>query len=311
MHDLSNTIYRYYVNRSAELSPPARFHFVSRLYLWNRDPACQKLLADSRPWFTHNDQPEEAIRQVIEDSRLSASHGSKNAAGLRRPYFNKYPQLKTYVSALFRINFLQTVYGLDARELFFRFFDKAKTESFARELARDDDAVRILSTHAVNFFYLYNGLILDDASKVDPEAIYGLGRTGYDLENPVHLQLRIYLYTHCIIGDSLFYYRAVPAERLGIYKSMLDRLEELIGTNFTGINLDNKFEFLVCAAMAGKQTPLKERIFDEAKASLSHEGSFLIDKHNSNPQLNNTNLEMSEHRNVLFIMANRPFKPVG
>ena len=39
-------------------------------------------------------------------------------------------------------------------------------------------------------------------------------------------------------------------------------------------------------------------------------GQLLIDRYNANPQTENTTLDLSEHRNVLFIMANGPFTPI-
>jgi hypothetical protein len=41
----------------------------------------------------------------------------------------------------------------------------------------------------------------------------------------------------------------------------------------------------------------------EAQKSLSDDGDFLVDRHNTNPQTANASLDLSEHRNVLFVMA--------
>jgi hypothetical protein len=87
---------------------------------------------------------------------------------------------------------------------------------------------------------------------------------------------------------------------------MLDELETVISDNYTAINMDNKFEFLVCCKLAGKQSSLESEIFAEAEYSVSEDGTFIVDRHNSNPQTANSTLDLSEHRNVLFIMANRP-----
>jgi hypothetical protein len=90
---------------------------------------------------------------------------------------------------------------------------------------------------------------------------------------------------------------------------MIAELEQLIADHFDNINLDNKCEFLVCAKLVGQRSKLERRIVAEANASLSPDGIFLIDRHNHNPQPDNVSIDKSEHRNVLFLMANRDFKP--
>ena len=125
----------------------------------------------------------------------------------------------------------------------------------------------------------------------------------YDLSDPIQLQLYIYLYTHCVIGESHFYAHAIPERYLPVYRQMLDELETVIEKRFTEINLDNKFEFLVCCRLVGKESSLTRRIDDEAHKSISTEGNFIVDRHNTNPQSANTTLALSEHRNALYIMA--------
>jgi len=91
---------------------------------------------------------------------------------------------------------------------------------------------------------------------------------------------------------------------------MIHELEEVITDNYADINLDNKFEFLVCARILGYQPKLLERINDEAVGSVSAEGMFLIDRQNNNPQAKNTSFEKSEHRNILFLLSQTPYQPL-
>lgn len=310
MDELSNTVYAYYLTRQHELSEDRRFHFASRLYLWRRDALCEQTLRGMRAWFTHDEQPEEAIRTIIAAAKSGPVHGSKNAAALRRPYFEQYPMLKTYVSVLFRIALLYTIYGIDCRHLFHDLFPPQKAEQFARSLGHDGKAISILSTHAINFFYLYNGIILGDTATVDRHRFLAIGRRQYDRNDRIQLQLLTYLYTHCIIGDTLFYYRKLPDSGRNTYLAMLQELELLMRDRFNDINLDNKFEFLVCCRILGYSSSVESMILAEAGRSVSDKGQFLIDRYNANPQTENTTLDLSEHRNVLFIMANGPFTPI-
>jgi hypothetical protein len=125
-----------------------------------------------------------------------------------------------------------------------------------------------------------------------------------DYANTKELILDIYMLTHCIIGASCFYSRHIVDE-MGIYMQMIRRLEEMIHTYYDRVNLDAKCEFLVCARMLGYESHIYTRIMDEASASLSPMGNFIIDTHNDHA-IKNHNIDplSSEHRNVLYIMAN-------
>lgn len=308
MNHLSNTVFRYYLKHLDELSLYQQFHFASRLYLWDRDDVMRHKLTELRSTFTANEQPAVAISEVITATRQAPTLGSKNATELRKPYFEKYPNLKTYVAVLFRINFLRSIYQLDAASTFYDHFPSNQVESFAQYLLDDPMAVAMLSTHAINFFYLYSRLVSKNPDLFDPANFLRVGARQYDHNNPLHLQLLIYLYTHCIIGESQFYYRAISEQP--VYQQMFGDMEALIAQHFNLINLDNKFEFLVCGRLLGRQTVLRDRIYDEANHSISSAGSFLVDRHNTNPQTANSDLATSEHRNVLFIMSTRSYRPL-
>lgn len=310
MSDLSNTILNYYFSHLAELTPEKKFHLASRLYLFSQDKQAKQLLAEMKEYFTAQNNPILAVKTVVEDVRSKPSHGSKNAAALREPYFRKYPELKAYLNALFRINFLLTVYEIDLRDEFFKLFEQSEVEAMRQSLLSDPDAIAMLSTHAINFLYLYDRMIKTDQASLPCKNFYDIGLKQYDLTNPLHIQLLIYLFTHCVIGESRFYARELPPENLTIYIKMMQYLEDLIGKHYDKINLDNKFEFLVCAKIVGFDSVLVAQINNEAARSISEDGSFLIDRHNKNPQLHNTSLDSSEHRNVLFIMAQAQFTPV-
>jgi hypothetical protein len=308
MMDLSNNIYRYYLEHFDELSFEKKFHFVSRNYLWTRETS--DLLADMQDTFTCNGNIAEAIQQLVSSAAASPVHGSKNAAELRLPYFQKYPLLKPAVLALFRITFAKTVYGIDARNVLEDFFEATELERLAQELLADRQATAILSTHAINFLYLYSRVVVE-TELFDPVDFLDIGRQSYDTSDKTQLQLLIYLYTHCIIGESMFYYRLIPSKQKDTYLVMLQELEQLIINRYEDINLDNKFEFLVCAKLLGANSMLHDRINEEAAKSLSDQGYYLIDRHNNNPQIDNVSLDKSEHRNILCILANKPFSPIG
>lgn len=305
MNDLSNRVYEYYCAHFSELTESKQLHFASRLALWSQDEFSEQTLAAIRPYVTYSDDAAKALRSVYAEALQTIHHGSKNAAALRAPYFEKYPKLRAVAMVLFRLTFLKTIYGLDGKQTLFEIFPQAELDELMRQLLADREALSILSTHAVNVLYLYSRLVLDDDELFDPALFLEIGTEQYDLTDPIHLQLYIYLYTHCIIGESNFYSRSLPERYLSVYRQMLDELETCMVENFGSINMDNKFEFLVCCKLVGKVSSLEEKIFSEAEQSVSEDGTFIVDRHNTNPQITNNTLDLSEHRNVLYIMANR------
>jgi hypothetical protein len=311
MSNLSNSIFDYYRAGLSQLPLDKQFHFASRLHLWQQQAGMQDELRRLSPWFTADEQPHEALQRIIQQALSQPDYGFKNAAGLRQAHWQRYPKLKLYTLLLFRITFLKTIYDIDCRKAFLELFPKAEIEALVKELLADTEALAILSTNAVNFLYLYKRIICEDETALPLERFLTVGRTAYDYRDKTHLQLYIYLYTHCIIGDTQFYYRNLPAAQLPIYQVMITELEALIDKRFEDINLDNKCEFLVCAAIVGHHSKLADRIAAEAAQSVSDAGVFLIDRHNHNPQTEKESFDESEHRNVLFIMSNRPFTPTG
>jgi len=310
MENLSNSILQYYLKHFRKMPYDKQFHFASRIYLWNQDAVLkQYLFGELRAEFTAQENPAAALQAIVDRTKAEKSHGSKNAALLRQPYFERYPLLKMYASLLFRVTFLETIYGIDARPALSAFVSDAELADYEQQLLADDDALAILSTHAINFLYLYRRVVKRDETGFDPAQFLELGRTHYDRTQRIHLQLLIYLYTHCILGESKFYYR-VPAQHRDTYLAMLDEIEQLLRDHFVDINLDNKFEYLACCRLLGVTSPLESDIWGEAGRSVSEDGTFLVDRHNRNPQITNNNLDLSEHRNVLFILANQPFAPL-
>lgn len=309
MHELSNTVFAYYLGHLPELPFEKQFHFASRLYLWTQHSDVRTPLERLRPWFTAHDNPEDALRQTVAYAAAHPFLGSKNVEALRRPHFARYPKLTTYGPALFKILFLKTVYGIDCRDLFFRHFPEGEVEQLAEDLLADNEALAYLSTHAVNFLYLYRLVVRGDGTAMPLDSLISAAQTYLTTEDRHTLQLLLYFYTHCIIAQTEFYYRPIPAPQLASYRHLVTELEQLIEQHFEDTNLDNKFEFLVCCRITGRQSKLAERILDEARQSISAQGSFLIDRRNNNPQIKNQNLDKSEHRNTLFIMSASEFHP--
>lgn len=302
---LANEVYQYYFANRHQLSEDKLFHFATRTAAWLGYEESYALLRESTSYII---EPGKSLNEVIADVYNKPQTGRRNAHELRQPFFEKYPKLYGAHLALFRVRHLQEVYGIDAREALFNSISKDELLELKDQLLADEDALKILSTFAINFCYLLERVVLQNPTSLPIQSFLELGNT-YRTSDKVQAQLLIYFYTHCIIGESNFYVKKIPAEILPIYIEMLKKIEPLLEKNFDDINLDNKLEFLVCARICGYDTPLFERIYGECQNSISPDGTFLIDIHNSNAQEDRNDFIKSEHRNVLFIMSSTPYEP--
>jgi hypothetical protein len=294
-----------YLSRFNEMTLEYRLHFTSRLYAWNSDPEAARLLRAIQPEVlpaNHEDRLQ-ALKDIREELVHKDYARDVNDYTRRKPFFDSYPNLLLLHNALFRIRHWLCIYGQDERTSLYEIIPKDDVEELISELRADAPAMRALSTYAINTLYLYEKLF--DQKGIDPETILDLA-SSYDRSNPSDVQIMIYLYTHCILGETLFYYQPI-ASHSDTYLRMLEELDTLIEENFDTISLDNKCEFLVCSQICGYEARQKTRIEDEVARSVGAE-DFIVDTHNSATNPAKQSFMMSEHRNVLFIMSQS--KPV-
>lgn len=303
--NLSDDIYKYYLKHFNKLPKDKQFHFASRLAAWNGDQDAIVRLKQLKSYVLP-DGPS-SIASTLNSLITTPPEAKINAAELRAPYFLKYPDLRGLMFALFRVRHLLFIYNVDARKELLSIKSLDEIRALAKELMADKEAIKVLSTYAVNYLYLTERILFDESGIMDVEALYRLGGE-YNTENQNQNLLLVYLYTHCIIGESNFYQRTITKD-ISIYRLMLDRLESLISANYDEINLDNKLEFLVCCKIIDFNTELASRIHEECENSVSPEGTFLIDTHNRARQSNKSSFADSEHRNVLFIMSHGSYNP--
>jgi len=302
--ELADKIHAYYLHNFSELPVDKQFHYASRLSSWNDDEQCQKYLDELRTNIIPENKP---VTDFLKDIIENLPNNVMNAAEARAPYFAKYPDVRGLMLALFRVRHMLYIYNVDARRELVAIKPYDELHGLAVKLSQDEDALRILSTYAINYIYLVEHILFDVHSGViNIESMYKLGDI-YKIENKDQILLLIYLYTHCIIGESNFYERGVLPDRKQVYIKMLDYMEDLISQNYENINLDNKLEFLVCCRILNFNSKLFDKIYDECLQSISTNGTFLVDTINKAGQTKKTSFADSEHRNVLFIMSTTPY----
>lgn len=301
MNTLAALIQDYYFDNFDQLPVDKQFHFVSRLSSWSDDQQALDTLTKMKPQFATHTLRED-LRKLISDPPTA----KVNAAERRAPYFAKYPTLRGTMLALFRVRHLLFHYGVDARSVLLEIVPKETLYELSDALQRDREAAAVLSTYAINYIYLVEAILFPHSSRELDEFlanIFTIADTYTDTAEDS--LLLIYLFTHCIIGASNFYQSAVQED---VYRKMLTILEARIDRHFSQVNLDNKFEFLVCCKLASFSTTLGDRIEHEAQQSVSSAGTFLVDTLNNAGQNNKISFSDSEHRNVLYIMSQTPYR---
>ena len=304
-----------YFKQTIRFNFDAALHFASRLWLWQHDDWSRKVLDESKATYigaTPKDI-EKTLKRIASKSKPYVTRNQKKA--YRREFFETYADLGRYNALLFKVILCESLYGLDLRPYVREIVSDKQFLRLFNNLIEDHDAIRLLSTHAINYFYLLKNyfryqLSLSTAVLVDPYEIIDL-LEGYDdliangkISEADALKLKIYLLTHSIIGESRFYQRPVknPA-----FRQMLKEIERLIEQNYFKISIDNKCEFLVCAQLCGYTSPLEPVILQEAARSLSWSGNFIIDTLNDRQDSSSHSLRLGEHRNVLYLMASSRF----
>ncbi len=306
---LRDTVYATYATHFPDFRLGIKFHMASRLFLWFQDEMSKKWLSDMKPEWAMRQYPStlDLLRYLSREKEPSKQ--PRNSLHLRQPLLEKYPMLDFYNPVLSKIHFLSTIYDQDFSDHFFQLFAEQEVCQLALDLMKDEEALMTLSTYAINFLYfLHYDIIHED---IPAETLLQIAQKHTPKSDPELIQLSVYFYTHCILGESRFYYRTIPSSKLSVYQQMLVSCEELIARNFDNVHLDNKLEFLVCAKILQTSSSLETRIYAEAEQSLSPEGPFLIDRINSFPQTHRVTLESSEHRNILFLMSLTNYSPIG
>jgi RimK family alpha-L-glutamate ligase len=276
------------------------FHYNSRMYLWTKEDKYKARLEAYRSKYAN-------LSGILDKSRNSPSSNKKKSLHdqERAEYFEKYPKLRGFNEALFKYLFAYTIYDIDESDELGNSALIDEMSNLARQLLEDKEALKTLSTFAINYLYLLRFFLRSTGDKIFEvsELLSVIEEFKHEI-NKENTDLYIYFATHCIIGESAFYSRRIESDR-EVYLELLKKVEEVIHQGYFNITLDNKCEFLVCCRLVGYSSFLEPIIQNEAEMSLSPIDNYIVDTVNSETrrQEKKTFL-LSEHRNVLYIMAN-------
>lgn len=301
-------IVKSYYEKNYSALADKKFHYASRMYLWTRDRVELQRLKELEAAYLGS---EYQLRKKIKDLSQTSYDYNYNPLhkNIRQKYFVKYPRLMSFNRLLFKVLFADIIYKRDLRPFVGELIKDNALMRLKARLEKDRKAIAILSTHAINFFYLLENYFGRSNNKnfIEPTRFYAIGTTIYKGKLKKYSDLQVYLLTHCIIGESLFYNQKIKRNK-NVYIQMTKFIEKLIGENYFDISLDNKLEFLICAELCQYHSPIRILILSEAERSLAQNGNFVTDILNtrSHNQFGDSFI-FAEHRNVLYLMANQKF----
>lgn len=218
----------------------------------------------------------------------------------RREMIATHPEIGAISNILARVLFAQTIYNDDLRAAARAAIGDDKLRQLFADLLKSENDLLVMSTTAVNALSFISVLFADDlGTKLDPHVF--LRAMELAAKNPSDYRARsvIYLATHAVIGASAFYSQRI-ANDLDVYQEILRLAETIIADRPGEVSLDAQLEFLVANKIVNRATLLETAILERAKSSTLPHGVFITD-----PQKRQgANMFLSEHRNILFVMAN-------
>lgn len=279
----------YYYQHFSELNPDKKFHFATRIKNYFKVSDFDEYLKNNRPSTD--------LAEIFKDNDFS----KVNNYSLRKPFFEKYDGIYGIEAALFRVHHLLVEYNLDTRAEFLRICSKDKLYKLADKLLADDEALRVLSTWAVNVIYLTEELFPRGKDVIREMSEWALR---LDKKN-VDSTLLSYLYTHIFLCESGFYSRDVlESKNLGLLRRLIQECAKVIEDNIDTISLDAAIEFLVCCNMADVSYPeLKIKIAKICKEFKKGNPYLINYRRDKTPGSYFHTLNGAEHINVLYIMS--------
>lgn len=300
---LSNQICENYLSKN-NLSKNKKFHFNSRMFLWTKDNKYKLGLDSLYPliYGSCDDEIFQKFNSVYHKILIKKLETARAKA--RIEYFKKYPKLQNINRILFKYLFAKTIFRKNLSQIVCRVVDNNFLMEMYSQLTKDHTGLGILSTHAVNYLHLCGeylsefGIAMSLQSELCTEVFNKM-----DKSNTVDLQLSLYLLTHLIIGATNFYEFRYSGK---IYNSILMTIQNTIEERYEEVSLDIKNEFMVCAKLVFYDIPdtIKNRILKENLDNYSPNLGYITNPNHDS----HSSFSTSEHRNVLFIMANTPCK---
>lgn len=279
----------YYYEHFYELTLEKRFHFATRMKNYFK--------TDYFNNYLELNMPSADLKSILANNDYSRVKGYD----LRKPLFEKYHDLYGVEATLFRIHHLLLEYNVDTRDRFKELYSIEKLYRLSDTLLDDEDALKILSSWAVNTICLTEELFPRNKNVVKYLAEFACS---LDTESTDET-LFVYLCTHIIICESSFYTKDLKkAMNLKILKDLLKKSSEVITKSINTISLDACVEFLVCCNLVGVKYDEQKNMIKEICDDYKKDSPYLINYRRDKAVGSYFHtLDGAEHINALYIMS--------
>jgi len=288
----SDKILTTYQSRIDELSPTKKFHFLSRLNLIIPSDWSRSQIESMGEWFFGKP----AENRLLELGQATRDPLHLNAATERLPLFKANPWLFGYELQLFHVLHAKVQYKADVRSTL-NMITRVKTDD-VDALSHNPHKLAVLATYLVDVYYLHHRLMLEDETKLIPLTTVRDALT-VTLSPTDKARLNVYLLTHCIIGETLFYARPIPTSKLEYYQKIAGILIRVAQANWNELTIDSKLEVALCLQLTDTASTLVGQAVAEAEDNYNDHLGYIVDS--KMPHKND--LEWAEHRNVLYLLV--------
>lgn len=296
--ELCEEVRDYYLQILPTLPLKKQFHFLSRCHLWwGGEEYSSRIQSLHDSWWNLYPKAERSVKRAVQ-----GVYPAPKGKTYREPYKHIYKDIYAYNRYFFMCLFDRIIFQGDAFTESAGCIDRDHHASLHATLRKDLDALRTLSTPAVNFITLSH-YFYPDLPTLSSDDWLHIGLRDTSLQGHDYLDATIYLFTHVIIGNTLFYARAPEEKELQVFAQMLRHAEALIDTHYDSLSLDHKTEFLVCAALCSHVSYLKDRIAAELTQSVSPCGTYFHNVLNTHASKEPKSAARMEHTNILALMA--------
>lgn len=302
---LAEDIENYFFYHLDDLREGKRIHWLARHYLWFRDPFSRELLEHDRRHFMKptSTGTRNAYKRLYNASMKHRGSQKKDRDHVRVMKRAEYPELSAINKLLFRSLFATTIFKQDTRSCLRLAIPKEHIRALRDRLLSNPSDIAVLSTPAVNFLSLTPWAY---GLKRIPISFYGPLVANIHTANVYEQNRLLYLITHLIIGESLFYAKRITRDTTSL-KRLLGIADTAIITHSSSIRLDIKIETLLCAKLLGKRMRSRAPTLREARNSqFDKQHPYVIDIQNAYKGTSLTSPSASEHRNILLVMLEGP-----
>lgn len=274
MTSRANLVSQTYWSRRQELGQ-RKYHYLMRTSIFENRAV---ELHEFDNYFGNLDRNQYfgSIREQVETARQKMS-------GVRGKFANQYREVLEREQLLVRECWANLVGAERVRSR------KGRTK--LKELVKDDKAIAILSSYAVNAIILERELE-NEQSMLSNKELMQIWEVIPWVEGNLHN--KIYYWTHLVIANSLFYTKNLKPELGSVFGEKLKEIDLQIERWFEVISIDVKLEYLLALKILKLNSRIKKQILSEAERGIEGCG-FVCDPRKENE------LGIAEHRSMLYL----------